>query len=176
MTDKHGEWTKGPWDVVVDFRKKGDRTFVTAEAPGGRVIVCQAGFGHPPQTVRANAHLIAAAPELAEALRRLIILLLADPPDGTLSMESRRDAGHIAIDALAKAKTKAKTKAIYTGGMTLDSTLSTEPLSYLDEAAISNLVALLAPILTHHQGMAARGNEERARVAFRTFLDRARVR
>lgn len=75
-----GEFTKGPWSVSGDS--------VIAEAPGhAGDVVCNAP--EPELFVsyskwEANAPLIAAAPELYDALRRLLGLYVADEGDPTV--------------------------------------------------------------------------------------------
>ena len=58
--------TPGPWKVVTTH---GD---CSVEGPYGEEIIWQDGFSSTPTIGRANAHLIAAAPELLAALEALV--------------------------------------------------------------------------------------------------------
>lgn len=62
--------TPGPWslNLIGETRGKSDQPFlVGVEGFGGPAIVLHANFNHP--EALANAHLIAAAPELLEACK-----------------------------------------------------------------------------------------------------------
>jgi hypothetical protein len=50
-----------------------------------------------------------------------------------------------------------------------------EELGFLDEEAIRRLLRVLAPVLTHGQGMRGTENEREAKEALRGFLIRARA-
>lgn len=79
--------TPGDWEVPVDPTGKG-RTFVTAAVEGGRIVICQCGFGSPEKTVRAQARLIASAPRLARRVIELeeALLPFAELAGGDVNM------------------------------------------------------------------------------------------
>ena len=93
------EHTPGPWkysdayhESQVDIR----------EAGGKRIAVAVCDFPRTPATMEANAHLIAAAPELLAALEEVVELLR----DGYLLFDD--DAAEFSIDHWRKAIGKAR--------------------------------------------------------------------
>lgn len=92
--------TPGPWFAVDRGRKGEPMMSVMAERISGRgpsheVAMCATGDS-PQEMEDANARLIAASPELYEALALLVELLDAGQPPGSDDM-------HLARAALAKA-------------------------------------------------------------------------
>jgi len=87
----------GKWEVIYDHGWH--VVDVTDKSPGGQILICDCGIDPWSEM---NARKIAAAPELAEALQRL--LEAADESDGscygTISTSFVR---RIASEALAKA-------------------------------------------------------------------------
>jgi hypothetical protein len=86
-------FTPGPWIVETDNKNR-PRTFVTAQHPQGRVIVCQTGFGHGVEENRANSHLIVAAPELYEALKAFATCWTEEEIEGAPNDMAVGDALH----------------------------------------------------------------------------------
>jgi hypothetical protein len=62
-----GKWTPGPWRVV-----DGDFVYALNDAGHNRFSVSVAKYGNPRSEQQANAHLIAAAPDMAEALAYIV--------------------------------------------------------------------------------------------------------
>jgi hypothetical protein len=59
------EFTPGPWKIVED------RVPSSLEVFGGTTAICECWRRANPETETANAHLIAAAPDMYEALEKL---------------------------------------------------------------------------------------------------------
>jgi len=76
-----GKWTAGPWSVT----DRGDLLRIREEASDAVIATTDDG-GHPDETIfdheqqLANARLIAAAPEMAEALQQGVVAILATNP------------------------------------------------------------------------------------------------
>ena len=95
-------WTKGPWHVEVG----------TEDGDWGDIYVCHKGtvcpettvvnFGDPTIEDAANAHLIAAAPELYDALELIYGRLLMSDRDGECRITA--EDGEMAELALKKAR------------------------------------------------------------------------
>ena len=66
-------WTKGPWEVTDEDVRGDDIFFRVESAEAGMVALVDATPEDGPG--KANAHLIASAPELAEALRQLVSMI-----------------------------------------------------------------------------------------------------
>ena len=85
-------WTEGPW---------GKESFALSEdilAPGNKLVaIVQSRHCESPEEMRANAHLIAAAPDLYEALENLLSAVENNAYVGSKWIEE-------ASDALAKAR------------------------------------------------------------------------
>lgn len=95
MESKH---TPGPWEAIG--------TAVYAETPNGsREIIFSRHNTRSgtPEEQRANAHLIAAAPELLEALKKTAFVLKESGFVSPLTEEAFDDALGSAIAAIAKA-------------------------------------------------------------------------
>ena len=86
-------WTKGPWHV------NGDKIESTIGTCRARIAIIDDGAGTNPT---ANAHLIAAAPELYAALERLYGRLLMSDRDGECRITA--EDGQMAESALKKAR------------------------------------------------------------------------
>lgn len=99
MKPKH---TPGPWEVFHSAaRGTPIQVSVPIEAPmnGGEFICMPMG-----ERRIANAHLIAAAPELLEALRDLNRAIIAHIKPGTILVDKRLCAAHLAaLKAMGKA-------------------------------------------------------------------------
>ena len=99
------KWTKGPWRVVVDEEAAQVKGFPCIEAEDYEVVGTEGMYGDL-DTDYANAHLIAAAPDLYEALDwslRAIATFMDDP-----SRLNDMDKAITARAALAKAKAMKK--------------------------------------------------------------------
>ena len=68
MTDKP-KWTPGPWAATSEDNGEWD---IYSESWDIATVAARAGMEDPNGRSDANAHLIAAAPDLAEALKNLI--------------------------------------------------------------------------------------------------------
>lgn len=90
------KWTPGPW--IVEGRGPNMKVIFAGLTPGNRLSPCFLADDDQ----EANAHLIAAAPELYEALCRLI------PPEQEFHMRETpgdfHEDWHSALAALAKAR------------------------------------------------------------------------
>jgi hypothetical protein len=91
MTHTPGPWTArvNPWDMILPEDQRGEKLAVT----NGKEVVCQA--------TEANARLIAAAPELLEALKNLTNTITENG-----STVARLDATAFALNVIAKAEGK----------------------------------------------------------------------
>ena len=106
MTTKYtpGPWKVGPGDIYAEG---------TAASDFDDIVICAIGYAgarsheyaivkaHKPEG-RANARLIAAAPELVEALRRLLDARDKDVTTGRLQFSSDPEAANTARALLAK--------------------------------------------------------------------------
>lgn len=104
------KFTPGPWHVgkkdhPVGYFPVYARTGVTKISRIAKTDSHEVGFGISEAEQRANAHLIAAAPDLYEALNRIYNKLLISDRDGE-SHISEKD-GEMARTALAKARGEA---------------------------------------------------------------------
>ena len=103
--------TPGPWEVDTKGRgSERDPQYFAVEATrdGESITIADTlncHFGFEPDDQKANVNLIAAAPELLEALRRIILLdpmlPIGEPPDPLYFI---RQAQIIAHAAIAKAE------------------------------------------------------------------------
>lgn len=82
------DWTRGAWDLVAG--KGQDRVVLASRAPWSKRAV----------ESEANAHLVAAAPDMFEALARLVAAIYETTPSFTPRLEQALD---LAVDAAAKA-------------------------------------------------------------------------
>lgn len=101
-----GAWTPGPWAV-------NPKAATNVEAGGRGVSACGGYFDNTSDGAyavenEANARLIAAAPDMAEALRLFIHYDEATDDDGVQLMLNYADALSAAKAALAKARGEAK--------------------------------------------------------------------
>ena len=90
------KWTPGPWkwdDTVWDYDREEQAPWLVTERDDARVLWGEVKCSEP------NAHLIAAAPDLYEALEALV---LAQETAGTDGREA--DRRRAAIAALKKAR------------------------------------------------------------------------
>ncbi len=89
--------TLGPWSVVIP-KSKQVRMYVARPPEKGKAapIVDVGGYGDTLEQDEANARLIAAAPELLEALEQILSEL---PDKGVITQLTLRDA----VNAIAKA-------------------------------------------------------------------------
>lgn len=95
--------TPGPWKYSADFSENGDRyTDFSIYAGDMNVIGACGSCGLPTICSEANARLIAAAPELLEALSSLTAVLGLKPKE--LSLQALQEAYDIARAAIAKAQ------------------------------------------------------------------------
>jgi len=106
------KFTSGPWEIdwpAVAALGKYERVLIGADGRNGGIYVAHAFGPHR----EANAHLIAAAPELYGALELLLDLDLYMDGEGVVQVrnadsEEGRKAVGAAIDALAKARGESK--------------------------------------------------------------------
>lgn len=90
------EWTPGPWEAV------NERDVDTADGK------CIAIMGVGVDEFEANAHLIAAAPDLYEALEKILRECGDEMSDGYLANFVHSDKASVARAALAKARGETK--------------------------------------------------------------------
>lgn len=99
--------TPGPW-VAKTYDHPADTILIDAKSRDGYVEIASLKNGYAGQLgieQPANARLIAAAPEMLEALKSICVTLLSDKPgEYHVSSESARRAGEIAADAIRKAR------------------------------------------------------------------------
>ena len=96
MNTKH---TPGPWHTDVP-----DPAFVNYEVRTDQTIICTMGMDMPLEEEAANARLIAAAPELLEALRMFVVWYgLRDKHDTLLPPKMQEAELAQAMRAIAKA-------------------------------------------------------------------------
>lgn len=102
--------TKGPWKVMEDNLKTDEWGQPIEELciESDETIVCMVGGGIPKWEQDDNAHLIAAAPEMLEALETVKTNLEAMQPAMDFKHEFDRLAYKAAIDATNEAIRKAK--------------------------------------------------------------------
>ena len=91
--------TPGPWSVGRTSRDDHEYLF-GIEGPGEySYIICDlCGDGYPEDVQEANARLIAAAPELLEALKAAVAFIDSHAADNNLTMEMRMN--HMQLSAL----------------------------------------------------------------------------
>lgn len=92
------EFTPGPWKV---YRTDSGAILGIGDADAGGVTDYQGGFWRDGKEKRANINLVAAAPELYEALQQLLDCCTSDDPYGAVPLIAKADA------ALAKARGEA---------------------------------------------------------------------
>ena len=88
------KWTPGPWRVSTEMRGIGNRKVDGVETAGGQSI---ANCGVDSE---ANARLIAAAPELAEALAAYLEVIEAIGSGGCISAEHMEDKAARLLDTV----------------------------------------------------------------------------
>ncbi len=73
-------YTKGKWSISNDYPKAGDRVIIATLPNGGVKSIAKLTLQHLPEDTEANAHLIAVAPEMYEAVieAQKVILLALD--------------------------------------------------------------------------------------------------
>jgi len=105
-----GEWTKGPWHLSEETTRDALRSRLVHGLPEGMLAIVrvehQGGYYGD-----ANANLIAAAPDLAEALARFYRLSLVIESAVRRVESSKRDAVVEVIHAARAALKKAKGEA-----------------------------------------------------------------
>lgn len=103
-------YTAGPWQAQPvmahrQFHNEADHfrsILFTAEIPGKRKHVCDLDFGYGQKTDNANARLIARAPDLLDALRRIRSALHNLGGMGAYAEEALRIATQAIIQAEGK--------------------------------------------------------------------------
>lgn len=96
----NGKWTKGPWEIRKYKDPYGSRS-VAVEIATDEIIIAKLGI-ELDEECAANAHLIAATPELYAALERLCGRLLMSDRDGECRITA--EEGEMAEFALKKAR------------------------------------------------------------------------
>jgi len=90
--------TPGPWHI----QKRRDGAVDRVVAGGYDILLSRGGEGAPTEQWNAMFHLIAAAPELLEALRNLLALVKGECP--SCIHEDTGNEGFMAEQAIAKAE------------------------------------------------------------------------
>ena len=99
--------TAGPWEICEEFKQENQRKIKPQDSKIGLALV----FGDTEEEATANARLIAAAPELLDALQAIAARIngVWDDPAlmafGPLSLDSDEDILKLANTAIAKATT-----------------------------------------------------------------------
>ena len=97
-------YTKGEWNVWQTDTKPADRWMICAGDTGDKGIVeTVLDNTIPPAEKKANAHLIAAAPELQQAVVHLIGIIASCSPNKHISQEAISGGIVEGNEALAKA-------------------------------------------------------------------------
>ena len=103
-TEKPIAFTPGPWEAMPHGRVAGSRT---VELVGGTVrtqVAMATANEMTPEEQQANAHLMSAAPDLYEALDRIVQLWRTPASDSLVSRMIAEHAMAPAMEALAKAR------------------------------------------------------------------------
>ena len=105
----HAQHTPGPWKVHPYVAQLGPYNKCRDVGPSGLAVCNVIGeFEHKGEgigeTQEANARLIAAAPELLEALHRVLDMAEIDADDGALALETLRSIRIRARAAIARAE------------------------------------------------------------------------
>lgn len=100
----NAKFTPGPWVIRVNSYHPGQRTIEEKNSPDGHFVIAVVDAGD--EREKANARLIACAPELLEALKRAeahLSFLAITMPDNLAAKQVCNEVSKQAIDAIAKA-------------------------------------------------------------------------